>query len=287
MHFYQRQALWLSCLTVCACGGDGTRTAAAPWANQRTQVIDTQGQIKDVAPAIAPTDCVYAGQGDVCIQPQDECGDNAADIIVNDKGEALDYICYPPEDQISVEDVEKAEGDIKQNQNGSVIVLDDVDDGVDLNGDVDVDANNVVIYGEGPDTSLISGSINIDGNNTIVRGVRIQGDVEIVKNNAVLTLCVIEGNLTISANNARMSNCQVFGEITVTGNNTEFYGNKFGHALTGSGQNVGCEDNLLVTDADTDLQFSDAEIAAGTPAACEATGGSTGTDPGGSNKPGK
>src|SRR5690606_12961904 len=104
------------------------------------------------------------------------------------QGKVVDVICYPtsgaPVAKIPAESVP-----VKKTQNGSVVVLDAVDDGADIEGDLSVDANNVVIYGASPDVAVIGGDLTLTKNNTTVRGVRIIGDVTIELNNTNLVLC--------------------------------------------------------------------------------------------------
>ena len=151
-------------------------------------------------------------------------------VVTHDGAEALRHLQgqvahWRVTDVLSVEQIEEQDGDVAQNQNNSVIVLDDQDDGADIVGDLSVDANNVVIYGDGAEHSLIEGDVYVDGNNIIVRGVRIQGAVEIVANNAIFLHCVIEGDVSISGNNAVLSACDVLGDVQVTGSNAQLTGN--------------------------------------------------------------
>jgi hypothetical protein len=92
----------------------------------------------------------------VCIQPQEYCGERGtADVVVDDQGNVLDVICYPtgagssdvfrvedsaPDDGVLVED--SAAADVGNND---VLVLDAAADGDDIEGPLEVDANNVVV----------------------------------------------------------------------------------------------------------------------------------------------
>ena len=244
----------------CGDDGGGGRT---PWSDQRTQVIAASRAVVEVDPA-SGDDCVdYAAAQDECLKPQTKCGKNGADIVLDTDGRLLDYVCYPGEATLSVEQVAAQSGDIAQRQNDSVILLDDLDDGVDIDGDLSIDANKVVVYGENPANATISGSVTVDGNNALLRGVRVGGDVTVLKNNVTLALCIIAGDLVVQGNNAQVFGCDVLGSITVTGKNAKVYGNRVGGTLSGSAD---CRSNLSVNDADADGIVDTGET--GAPIAC-------------------
>jgi carbonic anhydrase/acetyltransferase-like protein (isoleucine patch superfamily) len=196
-----------------------------------------------------------------CVAPRAEC-EAGAEVVLGSDGKAIETVCYPKGDTLSVEEVESKSGNIAQNENNAVIVLDAADDGIDIHGDLAVDANNVVVYGEDPATSLIEGDVNVDGNNIIVRGVSIQGDVTIDANNAVFLHCVIEGNVVVTGNNAVIAACDVFGSVEVRGNNTKLVANHVVGALTDKGKNTHCEENLGASDADADHVLESSELGA-------------------------
>ena len=259
------KALWIQCLlttfAVGCGGGGGVRAHTVPWEDNRAQVIDTNREVKELAPTDGDECLDFEFEGDECVTREDKCGaDVAADVILDENGEVASVVCYPAGESLSVEEVEAQDGDIAQNQNNVVIALDELDDGVDIEGDLSVDANNVVIYGEGPEVSVVSGDVNVDGNNIIVRGVRIQGDVEVLANNAVFHLCVIEGNVVVNGNNAILSSCDIHGTLTVNGNNTQLTGNRVGGEFADDGKNTVCADNHAAVDADMDKVFSDTEL---------------------------
>jgi hypothetical protein len=254
----------LLALGTTACDSGGARSHEVPWSDDRTHVIDAEGNVTELEAAVGD-DCLDL-DNDVCIRPQDECDGRAAEVVLDARGELLEVICYPEEEILSVEQIAAQDGNVEQNQNNSVIVLDGVADGADIEGDLSVDANNVVIYGEGPENSLIEGDVEVDGNNIIVRGVHIQGGVEIIANNAVFLHCVIEGDVSIAGNNAVLSACDVLGNLQITGHNAHVSGNRVTGELSDDGKNTICEENLAATDADHDGVLSEAEI--GEPIGC-------------------
>jgi hypothetical protein len=194
-----------------------------------------------------------------CIKPQKECGDRgAADVLLDDKGNVVDVICYPTD---GVE-IENTEGDIKKVGNNVVLVLDDEDDGIDVAGDVTIDGNNVTLFGHGPDTSVIGGDLHIDKNNSVVRGVRVEGDVTIDKNNPSIVDCVIEGDMTIRGNNVSVALCDIWGKLVIEGNNAVLVNNHFASPPEVHGNNTVCASNQAFLDANDDGKVSDDELGA-------------------------
>lgn len=250
----------LLCSGAVGCGG-GSRAHTVPWNPDETRVIEDDRGVYEVSSAEG-AQCLDLEHGtqDLCIKPQDKCGDEAADVVLDAKGELIEIICYPAEETLSVETLDAQDGKVAQNQNNSVIALDAEDDGVDIAGDVAVDANNVVIYGEDPRTSVIEGDVDVDGNNIIVRGVHIQGDVSIVANNAFFYHCVVDGDVTVAGNNAVFVGCDVLGNVRITGNNSHVAGNHIVGKLEDEGKNTRCEDNLSAKDGNADGVLEESEL---------------------------
>ena len=216
--------------------------------------------------------------GDACVTPADQCGDGAtADVILGDAGEVLSIICYPNK---NYEVITLPTTPVSQPAlgNNSVVVLDGLDDGVDVEGDLVVKGNNVIVYGNGPDTSVIGGNLQLDKNNAIVRGVRIKGDASISKNSASLIYCVIEGDLKITGNNVNVALCEIWGKVTIDGNNAVFVSNLVAGDQTLSGVNLQCNDNHRFTDIMGDGVVDDDDVLS--PIMCESRGAVVANDPG-------
>lgn len=256
-------------LTGLGCSSDTTnRSGAFPWDEGQVQVVGADREVTDVA--IPEGDgCLRIGEefSDPanCIKPQEECEGRSADVLLDAEGKVLDTLCYPKGDTITVAELAANDGDVAQNQNNAVIVLDSNPD-VDLVGNLSVDANNVIIFGADPATSVVDGDLTIDGNNAVVRGVTLTGNVTVAKNNATFFFCVIEGDLTISANDTVIAGCDVLGKLTITGNNTKLVGNHFVNAPEIKGKNTKCEGNFEAADADGDGVLEAGEI--GAPLSC-------------------
>lgn len=247
-------------LTICTagCSADDGGASPAPWTDQRTQVLDEQRSFTQLAPAGDAACLEYEGQ---CVRPTETCRGQAVDIVLDSAGKPLDYLCYPGASTLSVDALQAEQGEIPQRANNSVLVLDDLADGPDVVGDVVIDANNVVLYGDSADTAVLGGSLTLDGDGALVRGVRIQGDVTILKNNATLAFCVIEGDLVIAGNGAHLLACDVLGSITLSGNNTRLFANRIAGGISG-GKNSECKDNVSAADVDGDLLIEPAELGA-------------------------
>lgn len=155
-----------------------------------------------------------------------ECGDASvqADVVVID-GEVVDVICYPPKDEGTlIEEVGRdADGNIElpQNQNGAVIVFSEETNGESIEGDVTLEAERTVLYGNGVDNTILGGNLTMRTNNAQIRGLTVEGNlkVEQTSNNATISFCKVGGNLTVASNGVSVLNCQVFGNVDVTGNN--------------------------------------------------------------------
>jgi len=196
---------------------------------------------------------------DSCIAPQDVCGDQGtADVIVDADGNVLDVVCYGQD--VTVDSVPIDQVDTASAGNDTVLVIDGKDDGDDVTGDVVLEGNNAVVWGEGPDVSVIGGSLDIQMNNAVVRGVRIRGDVTIDKNNTQLLSCVIEGNLTVLQNNTTIAGCEVYGTVTIGQNNTVLVGNRFDGVDVVEAANATCSGNRRIDDANGNLTIDDGEL---------------------------
>jgi hypothetical protein len=256
---------WVAvCMLVGACGDDDERSGL-PYSPDETTLIGSRKGLVELQTFTTPDGDACINLDDVCVKPQSECGDDGAvDVLVDDQGSVVDVICYPTAG-VEVRDVE---GDLEQVGNDSVLVLDGEDDGVDIAGDVTIDGNNVTLYGQGPETSVIGGDLAIDKNNALVRGVRVEGDVTIDKNNPSIVDCVIAGDLTIRGNNVSVALCDVWGKLTIEGNDAVLVANHFATAPEILGNNTVCTGNIAFDDSDEDGVVDDDELLE--PVACAA-----------------
>jgi hypothetical protein len=245
--------------SVCgACGGNDPG-AITPWRPEETHVVGGNGDAKEFP---NPDSCDYGG----CETVVKECGkDGAADVVVDAQGNRLDVICYGQ--NVVVSPVPVAPVGSVDAGNNTVVVIDGAADGVDVTGDVVISGNNAIVYGEGPDVSIIGGTLAIEKNNAKIRGVRVQGDVVIDKNNTKMLFCVIEGNLEIHGNNTTIAGCDVYGSITVTGVNTVLVQNRIAGEDGIVGKNLTCVDNVRFDDANENGVVDDLEV--GSALACE------------------
>jgi hypothetical protein len=204
--------------------------------------------------------CDEADDDEACLTAVEQCGSNAyADVVVDEHGAPLDVLCYGA--NVTVREVGADAVPSETVGNHTVLVLDDLDDGADVTGDVTLSGNGAVLYGKGADVSVIAGTLAIEKNNAIVRGVRVQGDVTVTKNNVRLAFCQIDGDLTISGNNATVAECIVHGRVRIEGNNAVFVQNELENNDTLSGKNLRCNANVSFENADADGSVSEDALA--------------------------
>jgi hypothetical protein len=186
-----------------------------------------------------------------------------ADAVVVD-GMIAQVVCYSADPQKGTTTVLDGDGDgdtdIPQNENGAVITFDPSTDGKPVMGNITLDANNVTLYGNGPDKSIITGDLNITGNNARVRGIRVKGNVTISLNTAALIFVVVEGNLTVESNNSIVAETNVYGNFTVApGNNTILVNNGAAGNWTIEPSGHQCDNNVALTDGDGDKTVDEGE----------------------------
>jgi hypothetical protein len=219
-----------------------------------------------------------------CQAVRERCGESAyADVVVDADGAVLDVVCF--RGNAKVEEIGDAAVATASAGNDSVLVLDALDDGADVTGDVVLTGNNAVIYGHGAGVSEIGGDLALDKNNAVVRSVSIAGDVTIDKNNAQLSFVEIHGDLTINGNNTTIAKSVVFGAVHIEGVNTVLVQNRFLGERTLSGKNLTCNGNVSfeaagpdagVADAGATVDVSDAGVDAETPVTCSRSNGNPG-----------
>lgn len=195
-----------------------------------TSVIITAGRTQDdtlVVSGDPGQDCVLVDTE--CISIEEAKGrycdkDGAkADVIVAE-GQVVDVICYPPPDSgVPIEEVTtSADGKIAlpQNASGAVITFDEATDGTPIEGDVTLDAERVVLYGNGPDKTIFAKDVTVASNNARVRGVTVQGKLSFSKNsnNSTLAFTRVYGDLKVESNGFSAVNVEVFGDVKITGN---------------------------------------------------------------------
>ena len=245
-------ALLGSMVLTTACGSSSDLSFDTPYTPGSKTVVG-----KEPEPEPTP----FAGCTDTTCKAADErCGANgAADVIVDSSGKVVDVICYGQDvsvDHVPVDSVPS----YTSPGNNAVIVIDGAADGTDVMGDVSLTGNNAIVYGAGPDQSVIGGTVDVEKNNAKIRGVRILGDVTIDKNDTKLLFCVIEGNLTITGNNTTLAECDVYGTVTITGNNTVLVKDRFGGTHELSAKNLTCSDVTRFDDANANYVVEDAEV---------------------------
>ncbi|MEZ4459944.1 MAG: hypothetical protein R3E66_09480 [bacterium] len=177
--------------------------------NGDASCVTVDGQCVDIA----------AAQGRYCDDPN-----ATADYLLDADGNVVEAICYPPSDSGTPvsELTPDANGDITlpSNQNGAVLVFSQDSNGQPLEGDLTLDGERVVLYGNGIDETILDGNVTLRSNNARIRGVTVMGNLKIETNanNSAAAFCAVRGNLNIDANNVTVASCNVYGNVDVAGN---------------------------------------------------------------------
>lgn len=234
----------LLCVITTGCDDDDERETRVPW-NPNESTIISEGGTYGTYGTPGEGGCVIAPDTteEVCVAGTHECADETtADIVVDDQGNVLDVVCIPP-NVSAVESIDLEDGEIDQTSNSTALIF--TEGGVH-EGDLAVDGNNVVLYGEGPDVAQIDGTLHITGNNAIVRGIEITGDLIIDKNSAIVVFCRVLGDVYMAKNNTTLSGCDIHGSIYVMDNNTKLFGNRVGgeDLIDDQGKGTTCEGNV-------------------------------------------
>ena len=235
-----------SLLVVGACGGPRELAVSegvqADHEEGRVSVVGTDSNgntIVGSTATLAENDCILLG--DDCITPEAagrfcEGEGGPIDVIVVD-GKVVEVVCYPAANDAGDEDTLEIGGD----------------------GDV-IDGNNVAVYGNGADNTVLRGNVVLDGNNVRLRGLTIDGDLTLAKNNLAAVFVVVTGNVIITGNNNVLAGSVVFGDLTVGGNNTILVQNGIGGAFAAAGTVETCTDNRAFDDANNDGVVVTAEL---------------------------
>jgi hypothetical protein len=196
------------------------------------------------------------------------------DLIFVD-GVLVDQVCYPPADDperpvVVLDGTESGDLEIVQMANKTTVVIDPSTNGIPIEGDVVVDGNNVAIYGNGPDNTILDGNVVLDGNNARLRGVTITGDLVLGKNRVAIVLSRILGNVRLenmSTNGSIFAENDIFGSFTSTSNENLFVGNDVSGEFVHEGNGNLCDRNFAFSDDDSDQVVDEDEL--GEPLDCE------------------
>jgi hypothetical protein len=243
-----------------ACGDNGVGSRF-PYVPGETVLISRSGDEVERTPS--GDACIELDDGD-CIRPQEDCdADDHADVLLDADGKHIVTICLPDERDIGL--IYADDGTAVIPDNGAVVILDDAE----LDGDVVVEGNRGIIYGDSPELTTLDGNLDLRGNETVVRGVTVTGDVEFHGNKAELYYCVVYGDVVLKGNENFISNCTIFGSIIGSGNEDTVINTFVQGEITFSGAPDQCRDNLRFEDSDRDLLIDDKELADAERVACE------------------
>jgi hypothetical protein len=260
-----RTWLVMAALAAGGCGDDGSgaqteATSPHPYKPGETTVIDQDGQPKDFADTTG-AGCLEGTDGK-CVDLGKECAPtDKVDVILDKDGTVVDVVCYPTGTAPVSSGESRPPGD-RTYENNEVVVLDDKDDGDDINGNVDVDSTNVTLWGNGPEVSVINGNVVLSKNNGVIRGVRIKGNVTLSGNNATLLLSVVEGNVIITGNNNVVAASDLLGNVEVSGQNDALVSNRIAGDLENKGSGLVCSENVALDDKNSNKSFDEGEAGA-------------------------
>jgi hypothetical protein len=246
-----------------ACSGDDQLASTDPhnpYEDGATTVIGGDPETPIASGQVNGEGCLQVDE-DTCVAVEREgkyCSNDQGpvDAVVVD-GEVVEVVCYEDNDgasgpSIIVDSDSDGDIDVPQNQNGAVITFDPATDGQPIAGNVTLDGNNVTLYGNGPDKSIIDGNLIIIGNNARVRGVHVTGNIEIGLNTAAVVFCVVDGNIQISSNNSLIAETDVYGNVQVEGNNCILVNNDVAGGWQITGSNAICDGNMKFADDNMD-----------------------------------
>ena len=239
--------------------------------DERVSVIGTDSTGATVAGSIVASDsCILAGQDCVEAAPTGEWCEREGgpyDVVLVE-GEVVEVVCYPPPadsagPEVVLSDPRQGDLEIPQDANNTAITFDASTNGKPIDGNITLEGNNVSVYGNGPDETIIDGDIIVSGNNVRLRGVTVLGDVVVRLNNASIILCRIHGDLILegeSTNNSVLVANDVFGRIDAPSNGNTVVGNDVQGDFDITGHNNTCDENRAFADANEDHVIDEGEM---------------------------
>ena len=198
-------------------------------------------------------------ESDVCLAVLERCGAGAyAEVVLGSSREVLDVLCYRGD--LRARELRTTPFEAIGSESETVFVIDALDDGADLLGELVISGDHDVLYGAGPEVSVLAEGLRIEGESTIVRAITIRGDVTINENDAKLSLVQINGDLIINGNDATVSESVVHGNVSVVGSRAVLARNLFEGAARLSATNLRCHLNQRFDDEDRDRVIEPSEL---------------------------
>lgn len=219
----------------------------------------TTGTPSTITVSAAHATCVDTG---TCLSPALDsayCATPAgpADLLIVD-GALKHTFCYASTSSQIITAV--ATNDLVIAQTGAVVTFNSATYNQWFGGKLDIEADNVVIYGNGPQTTLFKGDLEIHGHNVKVRGIRIGGEV-VTANPVDLAFTTIAGGADLPSGSAVVETL-IFGSLVLDGGlvaQSEVQG-------TFTVTNSECESNRHVADISGDGLIDQDEL--GSPLEC-------------------
>jgi hypothetical protein len=272
-----RALIALSLVGVVACGQRQLAASGSPqqpYSASRTTVIGTDSSGNAVNGStneqVVAGDCVTVGS--TCVDTSSGANGSQfcqggpsggpVDSIVVD-GKVVTTVCYPPgKDGKTTVVSGNGNVNVPHNANNTTVTFDPQTDGNKITGDVNVDGNNVAIYGDGADKTILDGNVTLSGNNARIRGLTITGDLILQSNNTAAVLVKVLGNVQVLGNNDVFTAGDVFKNVSVTKNNVVLVSNRAQGTWSAAGGNADCVDNKAFTDTNKDDIVEASEVGA-------------------------
>jgi hypothetical protein len=181
------------------------------------------------------------------------------DIVVH-KDKVVAVLCYSRSDTTTTQEI-PAGGEVgKVSGNNRVVMFAPSTDGKPIEGEVSLEGNNNVLYGNGAGKTVLADDVTVKGNNGRVRGLTIQGSLLLEGNNQGVVNVIVEGDLTLKGNNSVLANVTVFGRLQLFGNNHVLLGVRVGKEETFEGTNYQCEEVFAFQDVNEDKILTSNEL---------------------------
>ena len=202
-------------VSLLACGRARTAPSAtfAAYAEGRLTAI-ASGLPASISVSAAHASCVQVGS---CFAPTtdaDYCATPAgpADLLMV-SGALKHTFCYPSSSSQII--VVATATDLVISQTGAVVTFNSGTYNQWFGGKLDIEADNVVIYGNGPQSTLFRGNLEVHGANAKIRGVRIGGAV-VTQKPIALAFTTIAESAELPAGSAVIATL-VLGSLTLSG----------------------------------------------------------------------
>jgi hypothetical protein len=143
---------------------------------------------------------------------------------------------------------------------GATVYFVDSTDGEPLIGDIFVRGDEIMMWGNGQNATIIAGSVVVSGDAVQLRGLTIEGDLTVTSSATDLAFVTVRGNLTTQGTGGVFARTTVYGNLEVTGPDNVFIENGVQGTMAFAESDNICDGNFRFTDRDTNGAVSADEI---------------------------